>query len=52
MLGGPRRRWFPLYLEVSPLYNPKVPEGMGVVQVFSDSMPEDRVLIQAFSDRV
>ena len=51
MLGGPRRRWFPLYLEAFQLYNTKVPEDAGVAQTFIDSVMEDNPLIQAFSDR-
>ena len=51
MLGGPRRRWFPLYLEAFQPYNIKVPEDAGVAQTFIDSMMEDNRLIQAFSDR-
>ena len=51
MLGGPRRRWFPLCLEELLPYNFKVPEDAGAAQDLIDSMTGGNRVIQAFSDR-
>ena len=51
MLGGPLRRWLPLYLEELLPYNIKVPEDAGAAQDLVSSMTEGNRLIQAFSDR-